>query len=105
MTVSSGPVQEVSICFQDGAINEIFSELLSARGIVTRIVDDLGAVSESQKVITEPRFLGNLDRRLHPHCLVVRYRDTELPQSVLTLSQPLTEQKIESALAKLLTRP
>lgn len=95
----------VAVCFLDREINQIFAELLNARGVETFITEDLATLSGEVRIITEPGAMHRLDPKHHQRCLVVTNcsSDTQSLGS-LSLSRPLTEQKIERALAELLSR-
>lgn len=92
----------VSICFADPVINHLFSELLEARGVKTAIVPSVGAAPKETKIITEPQFFPSIDAARHSACLVVGNKDALKNLNVLSLSRPLTEEKIETALAQFL---
>lgn len=92
----------VCICFEDETINEIFSALLEARGIHTRILSDIQEAGQNSKVITEPQYFPKLDPTCQTKCLLVGNKDRLSGTSALALSRPLTEEKIEQALSQFL---
>ncbi len=96
-------VHEVAICFHDPVINQVFAELLEARGVSAKVVENLKEIGEKERIITEPRYLEQLNKRFLANCLVVGYRRPSTEEPFRSLSQPLTEQKIEQALAELLS--
>jgi hypothetical protein len=96
-------VPEITVCFQEAEIGALFAELLRQRGATVIICQDLALLPPNAKVITEPSFLASLDKTQHPYCLLVTNRAGDAPQGVTTLVRPLTEEKIERALVKLLT--
>ena len=92
----------VSICFADGAINQIFAALLRAQGVPTRVVPNLHGLTGETRVITEPQFFPDLSPRYFDRTLLVGNSATVQDVPVLTLTRPLTEAKIEHALARFL---
>jgi len=92
----------VSICFADPTINDLFSALLEARGVKTAIVTTVDQAPKETKIITEPQFFPQLDAERHNACLVVGNKESLKNLNVLSLSRPLTEEKIETALAQFL---
>ncbi len=101
---ASGRGEAVSIYFADPTINHLFSELLKARGVRTRIIEDAATLPGSTRIITEPQFFPQIPNALRPTCLVVGNKDAMKGLEVLQLSRPLTEEKIETALATFLSR-
>ncbi len=98
----TGDKNLVSVCFADASINQIFAELLHARGVPTRVVEDLVELSGETRVVTEPMFFPDLPPRYLERTLVVGNCDALDQPPVLTLSRPLTEVKIERALTRFL---
>lgn len=96
--------KEVSICFADPTITYLFSELLQARGVQTQIVEDPASLSDVARVITEPQFFSRVPASARSYCLVVGNKDSLKGLEALQLSRPLTEEKIETALASFLSR-
>ena len=96
--------QPVCIYFEDETINEIFSALLEARGIPTRILEKIQDIEGDTRIITEPRFFPLLDKCYHSKCLIVGNKDVLQNINALSLSRPLTEEKIEDALSRFLGR-
>lgn len=92
----------VAIHFQDEVISELFSELLEARGVRTWIVEALDALPAELRVVTEPQFLPLLNEEARSRCLLVGNKDSLKGLEVLSLSRPLTEEKVETALEKFL---
>ena len=101
--VNSRENLEVTVLFGEPDINLLFSELLRTRGVTTSIVDSPAAVNPSTKVITEPQFYSRLNPEIQKHCLVVGNKDALREVHALSLSRPLTEEKIEEALSKFLS--
>lgn len=93
---------QVHICFEDETINEIFSQLLEARGYRTKILAQIEDLKDGAHVITEPRFFHKLDKTCHERCLVIGNKDALRSITALSLSRPLTEEKIEQALSQFL---
>ena len=85
-------------------INHLFSELLEARGVKTAIVPTIEAAAKETKIITEPQFFPEVETTRHAACLVVGNKDSLRNLNVLSLSRPLTEDKIETALAQFLNQ-
>lgn len=98
----SSALCSVSICFADPVINHLFSELLEARGVKTAIVPSVDAAAKETKIITEPQFLPDVEVSRRSTCLVVGNKESLKNLDVLSLSRPLTEEKIETALAQFL---
>lgn len=92
----------VAVLFADPMITYLFASLLQARGVQTQVVHDADEVDESIKVITEPQYYSQLPPAAQRHCLLVCSKEpTE--SDVICLSQPLTEDKVEAALARFLS--
>ena len=93
---------QIAICFQDDTINYLFAGLLESRGIHTTIVETVENLSATTKLITEPLYLGHLSNDSLQHCLVVGNKESLKGLSAITLSRPLTEEKIELAISEFL---
>ncbi len=102
---SSGHMEcdRVSIFFEDDTITHIFSQLLEVRGVKTCVLNDISEFNGQTKIITEPRYFPMLDKSCHTRCLVIGNKDTLHNISALSLSRPLTEEKIETALSQFLS--
>ena len=94
--------QHVSICFEEDSINVLFSELLRSRGVATRIVQSPKEAQGETKIITEPQYMPLIPENYKTDCLIVGNKESLKTCSGIKLSRPLTEQKIESAIAELL---
>lgn len=92
----------VSVYFADPVINHLFSELLKSRGVPTQISSSMAEASKNTRIITEPQFFPEVPAEKHATCLVVGNKESLHGLNTLVLSRPLTEDKIESALAKFL---
>jgi|GEM_PF-1616180 len=94
----------VCVYFEDETITQLFSDLLEARGIHTQILTDLEQMPNGSetKIITEPQFFQFLDKSSHGKCLIVGNKEALRGIAALSLSRPLTEEKIENALAQFL---
>lgn len=93
----------VGIYFEEHAINELFSELLRARGVRTVVLDDVQTVPRGTRIITEPQFFDALRPDQRTSCLVVGNKDSLQRIDALSLSRPLTETKVEKALLEFLS--
>ncbi len=93
---------EVGVCFNDQQITDLFSELLKAHGIKTRIIEDLIELPFCSKVITEPRYFPLVSEISRSRSLVVGEKDDLNELESLTLSRPLTESKIQLAITEFL---
>lgn len=94
--------EAVSIFFHDRVINYLFSELLESRGVKTRIVEDAKEIRLADKIITEPQYLNDLSEDAKARCLVVGDYQSIKNLNVLSLSQPLSINKVERAIRALL---
>lgn len=92
----------VSIYFEETEINLLFSELLRAKGLRTRILSSVTEADGPTKIITEPQYFPELPAMYQRNCLVVGNKDCLKGMSGVHLSRPLTEAKIEQALAEFL---
>lgn len=101
-SANSSDYTPVCVFFEDETINEVFSDLLQARGVTTRVLSSIAEAGKDTKIITEPRFFPMLDSTCHGKCLIVGNKDALHGLSVLSLSRPLTEEKIEAALSRFL---
>lgn len=93
---------EVSICFEDQEINHLFAELLSVRGVRTHILKSIRDFSGETKLVTEPQFFDLLDASHRGKCLLVGNKQALRGLHALSLSRPLTEDKVELALSEFL---
>lgn len=94
--------QHVTICFEKDTISELFSELLRARGIKTRIITSLNEAQGETKIITEPQYMPKLPNEYKLECLIVGNKESLKGLPGVQLSRPLTEQKIEAAFSRFL---
>ena len=92
----------VTVCFIDPAIQALFTDLLAARGVRTLALREIHELASDTKIITEPYFLPDLPTSVLAKCLVVGKTDDPVSSPAFCLTRPLTEQKIEAALAQLL---
>lgn len=95
----------VCVCFHEHLISCLFADLLEARGVPTKIVDDFIDPGQVIKIITEPQYFGTLSPDQQRHCLVVGTPESLAPyrkNGTNTLCRPLSEEKIDAALARLL---
>lgn len=92
----------VSIYFAEAEINLLFSELLRAKGLRTRILSSVSEADGHTKIITEPQYFPDLPEIYQGTCLVVGNKDSLKGINGVHLSRPLTEAKIEQALAEFL---
>jgi hypothetical protein len=98
----------ISICFEEDTITELFSALLRAKGVKTRVVNSPKELSEKDinsgtKIITEPQYIPLVPEVLKYECMVVGNKESLKGLPGITLSRPLTEQKIELAIEDLLS--
>ncbi len=98
----------VTVCFIDPAIQALFTELLTARGVKTHILHEIPFGFSNTKIITEPYFLPDIPKAALTKCLIVgnaqHTRESAAESEAIYLSRPLTESKVEHALAQFLTR-
>lgn len=102
MTRQNSKNTVISICFAEPEINNLFSELLRSKGMKTRIVDSVQQVSGETKIVTEPQFFPEIPTAYRNECLIVGNKDSLKGLTGVTLSRPLTEDKIEFALQQFL---
>ena len=96
----------VHVCFEDPGITYLFAHLLESRGIDVVIVENLSALNNGMKVVTEPRILRKTEIMLSEEDLLIVGNDGSLHGlNGVLLVQPLTEEKVESALDTFLTAP
>lgn len=96
----------VCVCFHEHLISCLFADLLEARGVPTKIVNHLTDPCQVSKIITEPQYFATLPPDQQRHCLVVGTPESLAPytkKGANTLSRPLSEEKIDAALAQLLS--
>ena len=92
----------IAIFFEDRKINMLISGLLNARGVRTRIVTSTADLSVNDKVVTEPQYFPRLSGRTRGRCLLIGNREAVEGANAITLTRPLTEEKIEQAIAEFL---
>lgn len=99
---NSADFQAVAIYFAEPTINLLFAELLQSRGVNVRIVESSDELPKATKIITEPQYFPLIAKEKHHQCLVVGNKSALKDIEALSLSRPLTEEKVEDALSQLL---
>jgi len=97
----TGHPNEIAICFAEKEITELFAALIEARGGRASIVGGVKEASRYTKIITEPKYLPEIPVSLHSACLIVGNPEAIGDSKAITLSRPLTELKVERAIARL----
>ncbi|MBX7137299.1 MAG: hypothetical protein K1X83_04875 [Oligoflexia bacterium] len=92
----------VSLCFLDQGVTSIFAALLRARGIPVQVLGSIVELDRDSLVITEPAYYSIIAPTHSGRCLIVGNPEVTEGTSDLTLRRPLTEEKIDEALAALL---
>jgi len=92
----------VFILFLDSEIKTLFSELLSARGIKNEVIYSMTEFKSGTKIITEPIYFPQIPDKDRSKCLIVGNGSSLKDMNGICLPRPLTEEKIEEALAELL---
>ena len=92
----------IYILFEDEDVRMVFSELLEALGKKTKIVSTLNGIPENASIVTEPRYYQDLLPAQRTKSLVIGNKTALEKIPTPCLSRPLTEEKIEVALATLL---
>ena len=100
-TAKKSGTPSIGIYFHNRDIGMLFAELLMSRGIQTRLLDTLEDLGNA-KIITEPRFYNDLNPANRRRALVVGGLAPLRGHQGATLLQPLTEEKVEAALAQFL---
>ena len=95
---------EVTILFRDARINDAFAALLEAEGVMTSVPSGMPKNFGTSRIITEPDYFPAIPSELHGKCLVVGPAEALKNLPTLTLSQPLTEDKIERVLGRFLAK-
>ena len=93
---------EVSICFEDDGINQLFADLFEVRGVKTHILRNILEFMGDTKLVTEPQFYSLLGEEHRSKCLLVGNKEALKGLHAISLSRPLTEVKVESALNQFL---
>ena len=94
--------QDITILFSDKVITNLFTQLLKTKGVHPKPITSIEELDENEKIITEPLYYKHLSPALQEHCLLLTSKKEKgLPGICLT--QPLTERKIETALATFLS--
>lgn len=96
--------ESVAIYFEEPSITALFAELLEANGCNTRTLTDITEVAKHTRIVTEPQYFSHLKPDHYNDCLLVGNKNALKDLPVLTLSRPLTEDKIESAISQFLKR-
>lgn len=95
----------VAIVFAEEAIGQHFAELLDSMGVAARTCPksiELKTIPASTRIVTEAVFFPELSPLQRRQCLLVGPSSSLDGLPALKLTQPLTEEKIESALAAFL---
>ncbi len=90
---------QIYILFEDEDVRLVFSELLEALGRKTQIINNPSGLPENASVVTEPAFYKDLLPIQRAKSLVIGNKNALTNIETPTLSRPLTEEKIEAALA------
>jgi hypothetical protein len=94
----------VCVCFHEHLISYLFADLLEARGVPTKIVRHLDDPCNVPRIITEPSYYDLLPLEQQGRCLIVGTTESLAQydgRGAHTLSRPLSEDKINSALKTL----
>ena len=95
----------VWVCFHEHLISCLFADLLESRGVPAKIVSGLIEPDQLTRIITEPKYFVTLSPDQQRHCLIVGTPESLAPyrgNGTNTLARPLSEEKIDTALAQLL---
>lgn len=98
----------VAVCFADPNITHLFASLLEAKGVHSRVVNNLEQCGLETKIITEPMMLPMKLEKYRARLLVVGNMELEGDRkngedwNIVTLTRPLTEEKIEACLERFL---
>ena len=92
----------IYILFEDEDIRLVFAELIECLGKKTEIISSPNGLPENASIVTEPRFYPELLPTQKLKSLVIGNKTSLEKISTPSLSRPLTEEKIEMALATLL---
>lgn len=101
-SANSEDFESVAVCFRDPSINALFADLLEVRGVKAKTFTEIYDVADAVKIITEPLFIPDLTPSQMRKCLIVGNKDVLGDLSGVTLSRPLTEEKIDEAIAAFL---
>lgn len=93
--------EEIAIFIEDIAIASLFSELAEAHGAISRIAINAQQLSGASRVITEPQFFPLLSKDQKKNALVVSNGEN-FKDAKVTLRRPLTAERVENALDKLM---
>lgn len=92
----------VGIFFHDRTISAVFGELLASRGVQASLLSTRGELTQHTSVVTEARYYQFLSPTQRATSLIVGDEKSLKEVEAITLEQPLTEAKVESALAQFL---
>lgn len=95
----------VAVLFTEEAIGQHFAELLDSMGVAARACPksiELKTLPSGTRVVTEAVYFPELSPMQRRQCLLVGPSSSLDGLPALKLTQPLTEEKIESALAAFL---
>jgi hypothetical protein len=101
-TTHDSAIPEVAVFFEDPKINLLFSDLLKARGVATRIINCAENLTCAAKIISDPQYFHLLRGWQPQNCLIIGNKEVVKGLNAITLSRPLTETKIELAIAELM---
>ena len=102
MIIPEQAPEDIAICFAESEITDLFAALIEARGGKASVVSGIAEATKFTKIITEPRYFPEIPPTLRHRCLVVGNPDSLNGTKAITLSRPLTEAKVERAIAELL---
>jgi len=94
----------VEIHFQDHRISLLFAHLLESMGREAILSDNIGEASADTSIITEPIYFPLLSPEQQKKCLIIGDAESLQGVNALSIAQPLTEKKIESALSLFLKK-
>jgi len=97
-------VHPVAIHFRDQRISLVFVTLLKSMGKEAVLLNDLEDAMPNTSIITEPLYFNQLTSEQSKKCLIIGDQDSLTGINALSIAQPLTEKKIESALSLFLKK-
>lgn len=92
----------VSICFADAPIAALFTELFEAHGACASVIEHPAQASMEGLLVTEPQYFSDVPEELLTRTLVIGNNDTVHQFASYSVARPLTIEKVEQAIVRLL---
>lgn len=102
-TAQPNSIPPVAVLFRERIVTMLFADLVAVHGSAVQVIKDISELRPGRKLITEVQYYEQLDEPQRASCLVVGSSEQLRRVTAPSLSQPLTEEKVERALENFLS--